>query len=226
MGNTLVSAGTLKMGIAYALPYTTNMTVNSPGTYDMGGVYQEIGALGGNGTLTDSGGAANFYFGANNASGTFSGILGGAALLVPCKVGTGTQVFNGGGSGGANTNTSTFWVMNGTLDLTGTGATVGALVNPIIDVRWNGTLLIDNSQGFVERVTPATTTLQMDGGTLHFIPAPGGSVETFKQLTVGNMFGGTILLEGGTGVSEAQRDHRVDAQQRRFGDVPDIAGRP
>ena len=44
-GATLISAGTLKDGIANALTSTTTLTVNGTGTFDLGGFAQKVAGL-------------------------------------------------------------------------------------------------------------------------------------------------------------------------------------
>ncbi len=63
-GPTTVSAGTLKDGIANALPTGTTLTVSGTGIFDLGGFAQTVAGLADGGvntsTVTDSGATATF----------------------------------------------------------------------------------------------------------------------------------------------------------------------
>ena len=76
-GCTTVSAGTLKDGVANALPSATTLIVTTPGTFDLGGFNQTLAGIAGNGTATDTGLLATLTF---NTTGTqsFGGLLSGS----------------------------------------------------------------------------------------------------------------------------------------------------
>lgn len=96
-GGTTISAGTLKIGIANALP-AVNLA-NNGGTLDLNGISTTIGALSGtSGTIdTVAGGTPTLTVGANNNGGSYSGgIQNSSGTLSLTKVGTGTQILAGG----------------------------------------------------------------------------------------------------------------------------------
>ena len=74
-GGTTISAGTLKNGVANALPTTQALTVSSPGIYDVNGFAQTIGSLAGSGAVNDSGAAVTLQTGSDNTSTSFSGTI-------------------------------------------------------------------------------------------------------------------------------------------------------
>ena len=98
-GGTTVSAGTLKDGVANALPTATTLTVNGTGTFDLGGFAQTVGGLadGGvsTGTVTNSGAAATFTVNDGLAN-SFAGVItNGANALALTKTGAGTLTLSG-----------------------------------------------------------------------------------------------------------------------------------
>jgi autotransporter-associated beta strand protein len=74
-GATNISAGTLKLGVANAIPSGSAVTVT--GTLDMAGYSDAIGSLAGAGTVDNSSGSGTYTLttGADNTSTTFSGII-------------------------------------------------------------------------------------------------------------------------------------------------------
>ena len=94
-GGTTISAGTLQIGLAGALP-AGNVTNN--GTLDLNTFSVTIGGLNGSGTVdTFAGGTPTLTLGANNAGGTFSGTIGNSqGTLSLLKIGGGTQTLAGG----------------------------------------------------------------------------------------------------------------------------------
>ena len=75
-GDTTISAGTLKLGVAAAIPSGAGYgDVVDNGTLDLNGKTQTVNGLSGSGSVTSSvAGAAAFTVGGNDASSTFSGI--------------------------------------------------------------------------------------------------------------------------------------------------------
>ena len=74
-GGTTISAGTVKLGVANALPGASDLAL--AGTLDMGGFSSSVGAFNGAGTVTDSTGtgAYTLTIGANGNGGSFSGTI-------------------------------------------------------------------------------------------------------------------------------------------------------
>ena len=95
-GGTTVSNGTIKIGIADAIPSTGlgDVTNLSPSVIDLNGFNDTIGALNGNGTVDVTGGGSSVLsVGNNDNNGTFSGILQNTAgTLGLTKVGLGTEI--------------------------------------------------------------------------------------------------------------------------------------
>ena len=73
-GLLTISAGTLKLAQANVISDNIAVTINSGVIFDLNGKAETIDALNGSGT-TDGGGSVTFSIGANNGSGTFSGII-------------------------------------------------------------------------------------------------------------------------------------------------------
>jgi len=124
-GDTLVSAGTIKVGHSLALQQTT-VDIPSTGTLDLNGISATLGGLKGSGNVTIPA-STTLSVGNNNASTQYGGSLGGAGSLT--KIGNGTltltstQGYNG----------ATVISGGGTLKLAGGGMTAG------LDIRaWQG----------------------------------------------------------------------------------------
>ena len=99
------------------LPTTTALTVDSPGTLDLGGVSQQVASLAGSGSVINSNGSTPSTFTLNPTSGstTFSGAIGGGGGTINLvKSGNGTQVLIG-----TNTYTGATTVNAGTLLVNG-----------------------------------------------------------------------------------------------------------
>ena len=123
-GGTTISAGTLKNGLANALPTGTTLTVNGTGTFDLNGFAQTVGSLadGGviTGVVTDSGGAATLTVN-NSGSNTFSGTISGTNLSL-AKTGAGTLTLSGNNTYGGGTTVSAGTVALSSNTALGTGA--------------------------------------------------------------------------------------------------------
>jgi len=95
-GGTVISNGVIKIGITDAIPSTGlgDVTNVSPAVIDLNGWSDTVGALNGNGTVDNTGGNTSILtVGANDNSGTFTGILtNSAGTLGLTKAGLGTQV--------------------------------------------------------------------------------------------------------------------------------------
>lgn len=112
-GATGVSAGTLQVGAANAIPSATDVVGSSSGTLDLNGYSITIGSLAGTGKVLDSGAPATLTSNADNASTAYTGIISdGSGPLSLVKTGTGTLTL-----GGLNTYTGTTTVSTGTLQL-------------------------------------------------------------------------------------------------------------
>ncbi len=135
-GSTTISAGTLKIGNAAAIPYGAykgNLSLASAGTLDLGGNSITVNGLSGSGTLTNSQGASILSAGANDQTSTFSGnILDGAGTIGLTKAGTGILTLSG---------TSTFsgatTIAQGTLSM---GSNAGLSSHSTLTINNGGAL--------------------------------------------------------------------------------------
>jgi outer membrane autotransporter protein len=132
-GATTVTAGTLLAGAANA--FSANSATTVFGTLDLGGFDQSIGILDGNGTVTNSGGAAkltlvrdgtiaDFNGAITNGSGTMALVKNGTGILTLGGIGsnyTGGTTINGGvlaaGVAGAFVGNTAYTVNGGMLQL-------------------------------------------------------------------------------------------------------------
>ena len=138
-GGTTVSAGTLKAGVANALPAGTTLTVYGSGAvFDLNGYNVQVANLSDNGvstgTVTNSGGAAALTIN-NSGNNTFSATISGTNLSL-VKTGSGTLTLSGNNTYGGGTTISGGTVTVGSSTALGTGA---ATLN-------GGTLLIGGSK--------------------------------------------------------------------------------
>ncbi len=95
-GNTVLSAGTLKVGAASSIPDGAgagNVSVTAAATLDLNGNSEGINGLSGGGTVTNSGGDATLTVGLNDVGGTFAGTLQGPVGFT--KQGTNTLNLTG-----------------------------------------------------------------------------------------------------------------------------------
>lgn len=138
-GGTTISAGTLRIGIANALPVGT---LTNNGTLDINTINTTIDGLSGAGTVdTQAGGTPTLTVGANGSSGTFSGtILNSSGTLSMTKVGAGTETLSGG-----YTYSGATVVAGGTLSLT-TAASVPSSPGDLV-VSNSAILAVDVSPG-------------------------------------------------------------------------------
>jgi autotransporter-associated beta strand protein len=120
-GATFITAGTLRLGVASALPSNTAITVAAGATLDLNNNNATIGSLAGAGLVKL--GSGTLTTGGDNTSTTFSGIIRGTGGLT--KPGTGTLCL-----AGANTYSGDTDILAGTLKLQNAAALRGtAMVN-------------------------------------------------------------------------------------------------
>ena len=130
-GNTTISAGTLKQGVANTIPNGSgkgDLTVN--GTFDLDGLSATVNALNGTGTVDNTvAGTPTFTIGSNGDSGTFSGVIKNTAGTVALtKTGSGTEILSGANTfGGATT------ISAGVLQLGNASALQNSTVTPSAD---------------------------------------------------------------------------------------------
>ena len=124
----VISGGVLTAGnTTNVFGATSLITVNAPGTLDLGGFSQTVGSLTGSGTVTNSGATfpATLTTGGDNTSTTFSGtIQNGNSTFSLTKEGTGVFTLSG-----SNFYTGATTINAGTLALTGSGSIAPSSVN-------------------------------------------------------------------------------------------------
>lgn len=167
-GNTTVTGGTLKAGVASVAnvsgAFGKNSAVtlsNTAGvTLDITGFNTQIGSLAGGGATGGivTLGAATLTTGGNNTNTSFAGVISGTGGLA--KIGTGTQTFTR-----ANTYTGTTTVSDGVLNL-GVASAVASSSNVVLG---GGTLQSGFSQTLGTLNLSASSTLDLStGGTFVF----------------------------------------------------------
>jgi len=130
-GTTFVDDGVLQVSDVDILPVATVVEIASGAALNADGLNLSIGALQGEGDVTDSAGtAASFTVGNNNKSGVFDGTVAGSLVLT--KVGTGKQSLT------ASNSAAMADVQTGTLELLDGGSVTGA-----VSVAAGGTLAVE-----------------------------------------------------------------------------------
>jgi fibronectin-binding autotransporter adhesin len=171
-GVTTISAGTLKNGVANALPTGTILTVSGTGTFDLNGFAQTVSGLadgGANtGTVTDSGAAATFTIN-NTTANTYSGLISnGTNALSLTKTGTDTLTL----SRASNSYTGVTTISGGILSVS--------------------TLANGGSNSGIGKSSNAAANLVLDGGTLQYT---GAAVSSDRLFTL-TRNGGTLDASG------------------------------
>ncbi|MEO7933581.1 MAG: autotransporter-associated beta strand repeat-containing protein [Chthoniobacterales bacterium] len=119
-GATLVNTGTLRLGVADALPTTTDLTVSSGAGFDLAGFNATTNSLSGAGSVTLGGGTLNT--GSNTSS--FTGIISGSGGLTKTGNGTLTLTSQSTYTGATNINSGTLFLGGANLLPTSTNLTV------------------------------------------------------------------------------------------------------
>ncbi len=200
-GGTVVSNGVVKIGLDNAIPSTGlgDVTNVSPAVIDLNGYADTIGALNGNGTIdVTSGGSSILSVGANDNSGTFSGVLTNTSgTLGLTKLGLGTQTLTR-----SNAYIGVTDIELGTLKVTDPYA-----FGPVASVVINGgsldmgtNLFIDNlsgAGGTIANNTSATTNNLIVKGTSATVYSFGGSILNSAGKIVLRVLGGTLRMTAG-----------------------------
>lgn len=191
-GGTTVSAGTLRAGVAGAIPSTSTVSVSGGATLDLAGYDQTIRSLNGSGTVMP--GNASLTIGDPSAStnSTFSGVISGSGAL--SKTGASTLVFTGtsGFSGPLN-------IVSGVLSLQGASGALPFISAVSVDV--GATLRLDGATSgnhSLQDRLPDSAPVTLAGGSLEFY---GDSVNPVASETLGvlnlNIGASTIAVAGG-----------------------------
>ncbi|MDP2324310.1 MAG: autotransporter-associated beta strand repeat-containing protein, partial [Gammaproteobacteria bacterium] len=218
-GSTTVAAGTLKYGVANAIPTGTALSVLSGAVLDItsGGTAVTVGSLasenagaGGLITTLSTTGTVTFTTGALNTSTIYGGVISNSAgsTLNFVKVGSGTQTL-----GGASTYNGRTSIQNGALSVSSINSVVGGtsssnlgapvtVANGTIDLGFGtttGTLIYTGAGETTDRVINLAGTT--GGGTLQ---ADGSGALVFTSATtvtgVGNK---TLTLQGSSTVANS-----------------------
>ncbi len=207
-GGTVVSNGTLRVGVNNAIPSVGagDVAVYGSGVIDLNNFTDTINALSGNGTVDNQGGgAATLSVGNNNNSGTFTGVIKNTSgTLALTKLGNGSLTLNASNSyaGGTTVNGGTLAIGNphalgtnvvnvntGTLDVK-TDLHVGSLAG-------TGGTIANNS-------TATTNTIFVEGGAAttaaaNIVDGSGGGGIAVKILNASSLtLSGISTYTGGT----------------------------
>ncbi len=218
-GTTSLTAGTLALGAANALPTTTTLLTSAGSTLDLKGFDQTVGSISGAGAIVIGSGTLTA---GNAASTTYSGVISGNGGLT--KEGTGTLTLQRAntysGTTSVNVGTLTFFRSNaysaasllllgsgGTLDLGGYNQTVGGLSGSGA-VRLGAAALTVGGSGtnaYSGTITGPGSVTQQGSGTLLLTGSntyAGGTSVAAGTLQVGANgalpSGGTVTMLGGT----------------------------
>ncbi len=196
-GGTTINGGTLQLGIANGLPAGGDLTINSPGVFNLNNFNQTIGALSGSGnttlgtaTLTISTPQTTTY------SGVISGVGGALTFLGPGMLTlTGANSYTGGTvvSGGTLQGNTTS--LQGTINNTAT-----LIFNQTTDGTFSGTLigagaLVKNGSANLTLLgaqTQGTTTVSAGG----LLIGTGANLTSPVTVASGALLGGTGTITG------------------------------
>ncbi|MEI7956570.1 MAG: autotransporter-associated beta strand repeat-containing protein, partial [Verrucomicrobiota bacterium] len=198
-GTTTITLGTLKLGVANALPFgfgNGNLTVN--GTLDLAGYSQTVNALSGSGYVTNSvAGIATLTAGSQNTTSAFSGnIQNGTGTVALTKIGTGVLTLSG-----TNTYSGATTISTGTLQV---GSISGLSANSTITIASVGTLDVNGFNASIDGLL-GTGTITNNGSSLVTLTAgSAGGTSSFDgviqdgshALALTKSGGGTLTLNG------------------------------
>jgi autotransporter-associated beta strand protein len=203
-GLTTISGGTVKLGIANALPSGAGKgDVQLDGTLDMGAFSSGAGALNGAGTVDNSTGVATYTLtiAGNGDSGNFSGIIKNTSgTVVLTKTGAGSQILSG-----ANTYAGNTIISAGTLQV-GAANALPAASSVLVS---SGATLDMNSQSDTVAALGGSGTVQNTAGTL---TVNGNAATILTQnfngfsCIAGTVSGSGSLVKGGTHAMAVRSD--------------------
>ena len=175
-GNTVVSAGTLRIGAVGSVPSGLGRgDVTVDGTLDLNGFGSTVNGLYGSGVVTNgNGGAITFTAGGNNRAGGFSGVIqDGSGTTAFAKTGTGILTLSG-----ANTFTGGVTIAAGTLRLGSVGALNGSTPNAVAFAS----------------AAPATTSLQLNGNSVTIASLATGAIPGSAVVENANASAATLTI--------------------------------
>ena len=191
-GGTTVSAGTLTLGSATALPAGGNLTVNTGGTLNLNNFNSSVGNLSGTGGAITMG-TANLAINQVGA-GTYAGIISGTGSLT--KNGASTLSLTG-----ANTYSGITTVSAGSLQV-GDGGTIGTLGtggvinNANLTFNRSDALTVGNDisgTGSLTKLGAGTTTLTGANTYSGTTTVSAGSLQVGDGGTIGTLGTGSVL---------------------------------
>ena len=210
-GQTVVTGGTLRMGVANALPTATVLSLSNA-TLDLGGVATTVASFSGTsdltitaGTLTASGG---YTFATSSGTATVNGVLAGSnstltkngagvLLLNGSNTATGAITLNAGtlrlGASERIANGASVVLTGGTLDLANFSETVTAVTGSGNVTITSGTLGTTGGTGFTFNGTSGTATVNAVLSGTNLTKSNGGTLE----LNAANGYTGTTTISGG-----------------------------
>ncbi len=198
-GTTTVALGTLKLGVANALPFgfgNGNLTVN--GTLDLAGYAQTVNALSGSGYVTNSVvGTATLTAGSQNTTSAFGGnIQNGTGTVALAKIGTGVLTLSGTNTYSGSTN-----ITGGTLQV---GSLGGLSVNSTITVASVGTLDVNGFNASIDGLLGTGTITNNGSSVVTLTAGSAGGTSSFDgviqdgshALALTKSGAGTLTLNG------------------------------
>jgi autotransporter-associated beta strand protein len=214
-GNTTITAGTLQLAAANAIPGgATAGNVSVGGTLDLNTFSDSLNGLSGAGTVdTVAGGIPVLTVGGNNASSTFSGVIKNTAgVLALTKTGGGIITLSG-----ANTYSGATTVSNGTLLASGTLGTnavtvnanatlggAGTIAGPVV-VQSGGNFVPGTGAGAAGVVLTLSNNLTLASGSFATMKVHTGNLSD-EVVSTGTITYGGLLTVTNTGGSLVQND--------------------
>jgi autotransporter-associated beta strand protein len=217
-GATIISAGTIQLGVANAIPRTSSVSIASGAILNLRGYGGTIGALTGAGWVTNSTATVvTLNIGNNNSDGTFSGIIGTTAgtNISLTKSGSGTEVLSGANIYRGTTTIGGGILNAGILENAGISGPFGmsAAANPGSIVFSGGTLQYSsaNNNDYSGRFSTAAgqnISIGLNGQSVAFATAltsSGGSLTITNSTGTGTLtlnntetYSGATTINGGT----------------------------
>ena len=219
-GTTTINLGTLRLGLANAIPSASSVNVNNDGlghvgVLNMNGFSGTIDGLTGAGMVTNSSATAvTLTVGGNNSGGTFSGMItNSSGALSLTKTGSGTEILSGQNGYSGVTTINGGFLNAGSADNPGISGPFGRATTAGSIVFGGGTLQYSalNNSDYSPRFSTAAnqpisldvagqtvsfaTALTSSGGSLTLADSVGGGKLT---LTAVETYSGNTTVKGGT----------------------------